>query len=63
MKEDQERKEKAEETRKIQIEEVKKAKEIERENLKQIDERMSNKPSEGEIIPNNFSEEENKNNN
>ena len=39
---------KAEETRRMQIDEVKKSKEIEKENLKKIEEKMSNNSQEQE---------------
>ena len=48
--EEQERKERAEEARKIQINEVKRAKEIERENLRRIEDKVLNKSPEQENL-------------
>ena len=44
----EERKAKAEETRRIQIDEVKRSEEIGRENLKKMEEKMTNNPPEQE---------------
>ena len=48
LKELQERKEKAEETRRVQIDEVRRSEEIEKENLKKIEERISNNSQDQE---------------